>query len=93
MKGFPVLDHVLESLKSDAAASMAQYPQYAGKFNDYVLVKIKKDVKTKMGLAFSKNEVTIAEKHPYAELPDCISVWSFKNKTSTVIKAKLVEYY
>jgi hypothetical protein len=46
-----------------------------------------------MGLAFSKNEVTIAEKHPYAELPDCISVWSFKNKTSTVIKAKLVEYY
>lgn len=78
---------LLATLKKDAAAQVAAYPQYSGHFDDYVLVTVIRQVKTKMGLAFDKNEVTIAKpyKAPLAGFDDYRTVWSFKNGCDTSI--------
>lgn len=77
---------VRERLIAKAAESMAKYKQYDGHFDDYILVKVNKDVKTKMGLAFSKDEVTIAKNEPH-ELGGRV-LWSFKNNCDTLIREK-----
>jgi hypothetical protein len=84
-------------LKTLAAAQVAQYPQYAGHFDGYVLVKVKKTVKTKMGLAFESGEVAIAK--PTTETIEdgrykgkqTMTVWSIRNKCDTSVFAADVE--
>lgn len=39
----------------------AKYPQYRGHFDNYVLVRVKRRVKTKLGVAFEKNDIAIAD--------------------------------
>jgi hypothetical protein len=70
-------------LKRRAAAQMAQYPQYAGHFNKYVLCRVKRDVKTKMGLAFSKGEVAICKPQDWSG--SSVVVWSMRNAIDTHI--------
>jgi hypothetical protein len=87
----------LENLKTRAAAQVAEYPQYAGHFDGYVLVRIVKPQRTKMGVAFTLNEIAIAR-------PDVRTisegrftgrkmrtVWSMHNKIDTSIPASDVE--
>lgn len=50
-------DELIKQANQDNAA----WPQYAGLFDNYILVRLKRDVRTKMGLAFEKGEVAIAE--------------------------------
>jgi len=76
-------------LKTLAARAVAQYPQYAGHFDGYVAVRIKRDVRTKMGLAFEKGEIAIAQ--PTADADGFRTVWSVKNKVDTSVRASHVE--
>ncbi len=84
-----------EALKAIAAAQMAQYPQYTGHFDRYCLVYVKRDVTTKVGLAFVRGEYAIAS--PIAEPTSWtsekfVTVWSRKNEIDTRIKSADVEW-
>jgi len=91
------LSATLTSLKATAATQVAQYPQYRGHFAGYRLVRIKSDVKTKMGLAFARGEYAIATEHK-DELPGLpssgkfVTAWSRRNKIDTSVRVIDVEW-
>ncbi len=86
-----------ESLKSIAAAQVARYPQYKNHFTGYRLVRIKCDVKTKAGLAFTRGEFAIAteKKDELPGLPSSgrfVTVWSRRNQIDTSVRVSDVEW-
>ncbi len=83
----------LQALKQQAAAQNAQWPQYKGHFENYILVRVLKTIRTKMGVAFHKGEVTIAEPafEPDATYGNNRTVYSFRNQIKTVIAEYEVE--
>ncbi|MPR10137.1 MULTISPECIES: hypothetical protein [Hyphomicrobiales] len=81
----------LQALKAAAARQVAHLHQYDGMFTNYVTVKIKHEIRTKMGLAFAANEIAIAEptsnaieEGPYAGQHQR-TVWSMKNQVNTTL--------
>lgn len=90
------LPATLKSLKVIAAARVAQYPQYGGHFTSYRLVRIKRDVKTKMGLAFTRGEYAIATEQDLTpnrvRCEKFVTVWSRRNEVDTSIRASDVEW-
>ena len=81
----------LECLKTTAATQVARYPQYRGHFTGYRLVRVKCDVKTKMGLAFTRGEYAIAteKKDELPGLPSSgkfVTVWSRRNQIDTSVR-------
>jgi len=91
------LSATLDSLRAVAAAQVSRYPQYAGHFADYRLVRIRKDVTTKAGLAFRHGEYALATEHR-DELPDLpssgkyVTVWSRRNRVDTSVRVADVEW-
>jgi len=78
----------LKELRARAQAQNAQYPQYESVFDDHVLYIVTSDVSTKLGQAFSKDELAICD--PEAKiLPHfsganfCFTVYSFRNRVNT----------
>ena len=69
-------------LQEKAAAQVSQYPQYAGHFDEYKIVRIVKQIKTKSGVAFEKDEFAIAKPviehftRPNGTKGKGITVWS-----------------
>lgn len=86
----------LECLKATAATQVVRYPQYKGHFAGYRLVRVKCDVKTKMGLAFARGEYAIAidrELEPNrVRCEKFITVWSKRNQIDTSVRASDVEW-
>jgi hypothetical protein len=88
------LSATLESLKAVAAA---QAPQYENHFKGYRLVRVKRDVKTKAGLALTRGEYALATEHR-DELPGLpssgklVTVWSRRNKADTSVRVADVEW-
>ena len=84
---------IRETLKTEAGAQVQQYPQYRGHFDDYVLVRARKNVKSKMGPSFVKDELAIARPVVYEfqrTMPSgrvktyhTIVVWSNTNRCDT----------
>lgn len=78
-------------LQAQAADQVSQYPQYRGRFDDYKMVQIKRDVKTKMGLAFDQGEFAIAKPeirhsiHHDNVKSVAIIVWSMKHQCNVSI--------
>lgn len=91
------LPTTLRHLQDTATAQVAQWPQYAGHFASYKLVRLKRDVRTKAGLAFKSGEYAIATK-PREALPALpssgkfITVWSRRNKVDTSVRVADVEW-
>lgn len=90
--GFELTDQhasTLEALKDIAAAQVAQYPQYRGHFDGYRLVRIKRAVRTKLGLAFAAGEYAIAAPARPTVLPMTgsryVTVWSLRNGIDTSV--------
>jgi hypothetical protein len=82
-----IADSVTRSkLIAKAEAQMATWPQYKDHFKDYILVQVHKDVKTKLGLAFSAGEVTIAKPVPHEDGGRVL--YSFKNQSDTLLREK-----
>jgi len=84
---------IRNTLKTAAAAQVKQYPQYRGHFDNYVLVRARKNVKSKLGLSFTKDELAIARPVVYEDqrtLPSgrvknyqTIVVWSLTTRGDT----------
>jgi hypothetical protein len=91
------LSATLTSLRATAAAQVEQHPQYRNHFTSYRLVKIKRDVKTKAGLAFASGEYAIATERR-DELPGLpssgrfVTVWSRRNQVDTSVRLSDVEW-
>lgn len=88
----------IETLKRVAADQVASYPQYAGHFDDYVLIRIKKDIKSKLGISFKQGDLAIA-KPGFREFVDgrgknrkMVTAWSITNKIDTSIDFKDAEF-
>ena len=91
------LPATLTTLKGTAAAQVARYPQYRGHFASYRLVRVKGDVKTKAGLAFTRGEYAIAteKKDELPGLPSSgkfVTVWSRRNQIDTSVRVSDVEW-
>ena len=81
------------TLKVAAEAQVQQYSQYRGHFEDYVLVRACKNIKSKLGQSFVKDELAIARPVVYESqrtLPSgrvktyhTIVVWSLTNRCDT----------
>lgn len=83
----------LETLKAEAHETLAAYPQYDGYFDDAVLVTVTSEVKTKMGVAFTAGEVSIAARNQYVEdETDFVTVWSRSNRVNTSVPARKVVF-
>ncbi len=89
---------IRKQLVAKADAQMARWPQYKGHFDGYVVVRVKKDLKTKMGLAFAAGEVAIAspavhfpDGGPYTKIP-FVTVYSSRNACDTSIRKSQVEF-
>ena len=87
----------LTCLKATAIAQVAQHPQYKNHFTTYRLVRIKSDVKTKAGLAFTRGEFAIAteKKDALPGLPSSgksVTVWSRRNQVDTSVRVSDVEW-
>jgi hypothetical protein len=87
----------LQRLQETAAAQVTQYPQYKNHFTSYRLVRITRDVKTKMGLAFTRGEFAIAteKKDELPGLPSSgkfVTVWSRRNQIDTSVRVTDVEW-
>lgn len=81
-----------------AQKQVGQFPQYLMYFDGWVEVKIHKAVKTKLGEAFVKNEMSIAKPEIRKVLsfnsktPKMfMTVWSFTNKCATSVRFEDVE--
>ena len=87
----------LKSLLAIAASQVSQYPQYRNHFAKYRLVRVKSEVKTKMGLAFAKGEFAIGTEKT-DELPGLpssgkfVTVWSRRNQIDTSVRVCGVEW-
>ena len=82
----------LAGLIAKANADHTEYPQYAGHFDGYVVVRVTKDVTTKAGLAFHAGQLAIA--NPTKSTSGGLSymtVYSFLNKVDTSVRAVEVE--
>lgn len=88
------IKHTLAFLKATAISQVAKYPQYLGHFERYTLARVKRDIKTKMGLAFTKGEFVIVAPDGEFHLPGTTkfrTAWSRKNAVDTSIKASDLE--
>jgi len=91
------LPATLVRLRATASTQVAQLPQYKGHFANYRLVRIKNEVKTKLGLAFARaedeNEFEHTDERP--DLPSSgkfVTVWSRRNKVDTRVRVADVEW-
>lgn len=88
----PVFATLSSLLKEKAQEQVKHFPQYNGYFDKWILVKVNRKVKTKLGLAFDEDEISIAR------LGNCLpgdfvgmdytSVWSFKTHITTSVPSK-----
>ena len=83
---------LLDTLKAKAARQMAPYPQYNGHFDNYVLVRIDRDIRTKLGLAFEKNEYAIMAPDRFPSLSNYVPVWSMLNSCDTSIPRRAIQH-
>lgn len=76
----------LVKMRAAAAAAMSQWFQYNGRFDAMIPVRIKKSIRTKMGQAFDKSEIAIADAAPNDD--GSRTVWSVKNTVLTRLLPK-----
>ena len=48
-------------LLNQAENDLSHYPQYSGHWNGWVLAKVTRDVKTKLGMAFRRGDLVLVE--------------------------------
>lgn len=83
---------LLATLKAKAASQMAQYPQYKCHFDNYVLVRIDRDIGTKLGLAFKAGEYAIMPPDLFPSLSNYTLVWSMLNSCGTAIPRRAIQH-
>lgn len=91
-----------QELIAAASAAHANFPQYKGHWDDFVLVRVTATIKTVLGLAFGKGEIALAAKERHLgtgmvngffcdDIPS-LTVYSVRNECDTIISPAKVEY-
>lgn len=62
-----------------------RYPQYAGHYDGWFLVKVTRFVETKLGKAFYVGDVTIAKVNDVPDSVGDLTVFSFRNVCDTAL--------
>lgn len=80
-------DEALERMVRTAADVFHRpYPQYVGHFDAYVVVRVTRNVRTKMGQAFKKGDLTIgAPRQGDAYGDSCWTLYSWRNGIDTAV--------
>ena len=81
------IGNVTLALRKQAAQQVAQYPQYAGRFDAMVIARAKRDVRTKAGLAMKKGEVVLVEAGVFGN-GEFTTIWSMRNKVHTSVRTR-----
>lgn len=87
-----------EDLRATAAAAHAQYPQYKGHWDGWVVAQIKRQIRTKAGVAFTKGEWVLAKpeiregKQLDGSTYRSVTCYSVSNKMDTSVPAKDVHF-
>ena len=76
----------LQQLKSQAASQVAQYPQYDRHFEDCTLAVIKRRIRTKLGVAFERNETVLLFPPDPRDGVGYRTAWSMSNRVTTLVK-------
>lgn len=94
---------ILVALRSAARAAHEDFPQYCGYWDgpEWVLVRMSRRVKTKMGVAFEKGEVALARRSPKEPNSSSLSpaaraelnkpsweAYSVRNRCNTIVAVK-----
>jgi hypothetical protein len=88
---------VSKGVRDEAARKHAQWSQYEGHWDgdEWYVVRLKRAVRTKLGQAFEKGELTIArdpdDRDREAGLPDSVCAYSLSNRIDTWIRREWVE--
>ncbi|HLD98182.1 MAG TPA: hypothetical protein VI815_02570 [Candidatus Nanoarchaeia archaeon] len=85
---------IVLKLRQNAYEQVMTYPQYKGHFDNYVLIQVKKRIKTKMGNILPKGSITIC--NPVI-IDDRFSnksvlVWSFTHKIDITVQCKDIAF-
>jgi hypothetical protein len=78
---------LLNGLRAVAAGQVAAFPQYEGRFAATVLVRAKRDVRTKLGLAMTKGEPLLLDT-TRTDAGEFVTIWSFRNRCHTSVRAR-----
>lgn len=79
-------DDMLTAIREYAEQTHSEFPQYAGHWNDYVLVRITRRVETKAGEAFEAGDVAVARyDHTIACGWSYCTVYSVRNGVDTSV--------
>lgn len=75
-------------IRQIAEVKSSIYPQYQGYWDGWVLVRVKKTIRTKMGVAFEKGDLTLMD--PEIECDEFVTCYSIRNDINTLIERKYV---
>jgi hypothetical protein len=85
---------LIETIRAEAEAKHAQYPQYKGHWDGWFLIRMTRRVRSKLGVAFEKGEIALAKEDDFPDGPRQMFVaYSRRNNVDTLIgfdKAKRV---
>lgn len=83
---------IKQELVAQAESQLAQYPQYEGHWDDWTVGLVKRDIKTKAGLAFRKGDAVLVQpiirdltESSFAKRKNKLGVtaYSFRNRCDT----------
>ena len=78
-----------QELIKEANEQHASRPQYTGHWDNWQVVRVVEDVRTKLGLAFEMGDYALMQ--PESVTGIYRTVYSFRNKCDTSIRARSVE--
>ncbi len=76
------VETIRQTLVAQAEAQLAQYPQYRGHWDGWRVGRITRDVKTKLGVAFKRDDVVLYTDDRGARF---VTAYSFRNRVDTSI--------
>lgn len=81
------------ALRKQAVTANAAYKQYDGYWDgpEWILVRAKRTIKTRMGVAIEKGDYTIARLSGGISLPNCppeLTIYSARNRANTLFWAR-----
>lgn len=88
------VEELAEAAREHARERTEGLPQYDGRFDEMIPVRVTRDVGTKMGRAFREGDVTIAD--PQSEIrphgsSETMLLWSVRNGVLTTVYTHQVE--
>lgn len=87
-----------EQLIQQAESQLSAYPQYKGHWNNWVVVKVLKTIKTKLGVAFHAGDLVLANpilrtnEYVRRNPKRFVTCYSFRNQCDTSVPLSNVDF-